>query len=128
MDQIKESLKEMAEKTDRKRKEFLQKAEEIPKQIVNLVFQISRASSQNMFHLRWQMVNDLETRGSQSDIASMSRKEFKQKVIDMMKKKWVPRNKEYLQNCLQSLQREMAYSVAEYCHPVWFGDVSKTVP
>ena len=64
----------MAEKTDRKRKEFSQKAEEIPKQIVNFMFQKSRASSQNMFHLRWQMVNDMETLGSQSDIASMSRK------------------------------------------------------
>ena len=108
MDHIKESLKELAEKTDQKRKEFSQKTEEIPKQIANFMFQKSRASSQNMFHLRWQMANDLETLGSPSDIASMSRKEFKQKVIDMVKEKWMPRNKEYLQNCLQSLQRQMA--------------------
>ena len=57
---------------------------------------------------RWQMVNDLDTLSSQPEVQSMTRQEFKQKVIDMVKEKWIPRNREYVQNGLDKLRREMA--------------------
>ena len=108
MEKLKEALREMAEKTDQKHKELSQKAEELSKQIADFAFQTSTTSPQDKFHHKWQMVNDLDTLSKQPDVASLSRKEFKQKVIEMVKEKWVPRNREHLQTCWQSLQLEMA--------------------
>ena len=38
----------------------------------------------------------------------MTRQEFKQKVVEMAKEKWIPRNQEYVQNGLDKLRHEMA--------------------
>ena len=104
MDQLTDVLQETAEKTERKQKEF---SGEIQQQMANFVQQKS-SSSQDALHQTWQMVNDLDTLSSQPDVESLTRQEFKQKVLEMVTEKWVPRNKEYVQKGLDDLRREMA--------------------
>jgi len=106
-DQLEETLRETAEKADQKQKEFSRNADEI-------LHQVSKASpqkasdAQDVLHHTWQMVNDMNTFCSQPDMESATRNEFKQKIVEMVRGKWVPRNKEYVENRLQKLGREMA--------------------
>ena len=104
MNQLSDVLQETAKKTDQKQKEL---STEIQQKMTDFVQQ-KPTSEQEVFHQKWQMINDLDTFSSQPDVESMTRKEFKQKVVEMVKEKWVPRNKEYVQNGLDNMRREMA--------------------
>jgi len=104
MDQIMKILKETAEATDQKQQEFLY---EIQEKMSNFTQQRS-SSAQDVFHHRWQMVNDLDTLSSQPDVETMTRQEFKRKVVEMVQEKWMPRNVEYVENGVHDVRREMA--------------------
>ena len=104
MDQITEVLQQTAEKADRKQKEF---SAEMLQQITNFAHKNS-VGSQAVLHQTWQMVEDLDLLTSQPDVGSMTSKEFKKKVVDMVQKKWVPRNNEYVEKGLHELRGEMA--------------------
>lgn len=103
IDQLTQVLQETAEKTDEKRKESLA---EILQQMTNFE-QSESFSAQEVFHHTWQMVNDLDTLTSQADVETMTRQDFKQKVVEMVKQKWVPRNKEYVEKGVHSARGEM---------------------
>jgi len=104
MDQIMKILKETVEATDQKRQELLY---EIQEKMSNFTQQRS-SSAQDVFHHRWQMVNDLDTLSSQPDVETMTRQEFKRKVVEMVQEKWMPRNVEYVENGVHDVRREMA--------------------
>lgn len=106
VDQLEETLRKMAEKTNQNRKEFSRKVDEILQQMTSSVLQKSY-SAQEVFHHTWQMVSDLEELCKRSEVKSVSRKEFQQKVVEMVRETWVPRSNEYVQSGLQRVQKEM---------------------
>jgi len=107
LDGLQKHLLETAGKADLASSEFEQKTGEMLQQIAVSGLEKS-FNSQEEFHHRWQMVNDMDTLSSQADVATMSRKDFKQKVVEMVTEKWLPRNKDYVTEGLLKLQREMS--------------------
>ena len=104
MDQLTGILRETEEKTDQKQKEFSAEKQ----QQMSDFLQQKTSSAKDVLHHRWQMVNDLDTLSSQPDVESMTRQQFKRKVVEMVQDKWVPRYQEYVQNGVQALRQEMA--------------------
>ena len=104
MDQLTGILRETEEKTHQKQKEFSAEKQ----QQMSDFLQQKTSSAKDVLHHRWQMVNDLDTLSSQPDVESMTRQQFKRKVVEMVQDKWVPRYQEYVQNGVQALRQEMA--------------------
>jgi len=107
---LREVLRDTAEKMDQKQTVF--SGELVQK--MDSVRQQKSPTSQELFQQNWLMVNDLDTLSKQPDVESLSRQEFKQKVVEMAREKWVPRNLEYVENRVEDLRSEMK-TVCDNC-------------